>query len=91
MKRPLKAQNYLHEEFDVLLFPQEVFIQGAPLRDEVQDLPLPVEGLLSFLLTTAALSAVSEPVLRALASLPGFNFYTDLNVKIYKNRVWIHG
>lgn len=60
-----KVRDYLHEQLDVLLLPQEVFIQGAPLGHKVQDLPLPVEGLLSLLLTTAALRAVSEHGLTA--------------------------
>lgn len=92
MKHDLKDRNYLHEQFDMLFLPQEVFIQRAPLWDEVQDLPLPVEGLLSFLLTPAALSAVSEHVLRAKTSsgvennLPMFtrpDLSANLNINIY--------
>lgn len=51
---------HLHEEFDVLLLSQEVLVESAPLGDQVQDLPLPEEGLLSFLLPSGTLGTVGE-------------------------------
>lgn len=56
--------SHLHEELDILLLSQKVFIERAPLRHQVQYLPLPVEGLLPFLLTPTALRTVGETKLK---------------------------
>lgn len=50
--------SYLHEHFDVLVLPQELFAERHPLRHQVQDLSLPLQSLLPVLLPSVALGAI---------------------------------
>lgn len=54
-RRPV---SHLHEELDALVVTQEVVAQLHPLRHQVQDLALPLQGLPPILLPPAALGTV---------------------------------
>lgn len=56
--------SYLHEDFDVLVFSQEVFAEGRPLRHQVQELLFPLQRLLLILFPPVSLGAIGGVRLR---------------------------
>lgn len=56
--------SYLHEQFDMLVFPQELFAESHPLRHQVQDFSFPLQNLLPVLFPSVSLGAIGGVWLR---------------------------
>lgn len=56
--------SYLHEHFDVLVLPQEVFAESHPLWHQVQHFSFPLQSLLPVLLPSVSLGAIGGIRLR---------------------------
>lgn len=50
--------GYLHEAPDMLLFLQEVFVESAPVGDQLKYFSLPEEGVFALLLAPAASAVI---------------------------------